>query len=175
MSQAVTRDLNIEAKRVHIANAKWWININTGEPLDRNVGELMMLVVSELAEALEGDRKNLQDDKLPHRKMFEVELADAVIRLLDIAGGFKLDLMPMKLMDPVSNIATNLLLIADVCYKAYRISLSYYVSMALQMIQDLAESQGCDLWGAYCEKMDYNAIREDHKIEARLKADGKKY
>lgn len=84
--------LNTLADRVHEANAKWWLDLQTGQPIKRNVGELLMLVVSELAEALEGDRKNLPDDKLPHRPMFEVELADAVIRILDICGGFKLDL-----------------------------------------------------------------------------------
>jgi NTP pyrophosphatase (non-canonical NTP hydrolase) len=66
-------------------NARWWRDLNTGEPIDRNIGELLMLMVSELAEAMEGHRKNLMDDKLPHRKMFEVELADLVIRVLDAA------------------------------------------------------------------------------------------
>ena len=84
--------LNTLVGRVHKANAKWWIDLKTGEPLQRNVGELLMLSVTELAEALEGHRKNLQDDKLPHRKMFEVEIADCIIRLLDIAGGMNLDL-----------------------------------------------------------------------------------
>ena len=37
-----------------------------------------MLIVSEIAEAMEGERKDLMDDKLPHRKMAEVELADAL-------------------------------------------------------------------------------------------------
>jgi hypothetical protein len=77
---------------VHEANAKWWVDLHTGEPLDRNVGELLCLVHSEISEAMEGHRKNLKDDKLPHRTMFEVELADALIRILDIAAGFKLDL-----------------------------------------------------------------------------------
>jgi len=66
-------------------NARWWRDLNTGKPIDRNIGELLMLMVSELAEAMEGHRKNLMDDKLPHRKMFEVELADLVIRVLDTA------------------------------------------------------------------------------------------
>jgi NTP pyrophosphatase (non-canonical NTP hydrolase) len=86
------RTLNDYAKEVHAANKKWWVDINTGEPLQRNVGEMLMLVVTELAEAMEGYRKNLQDDKLPHRKMFEVELADAVIRIFDIADGLGYDL-----------------------------------------------------------------------------------
>lgn len=70
----------------------WWHDIHTGEPVQRNVGELLMLIVSEVAEAMEGHRKNLQDDKLPARKMLEVELADAVIRIFDLAGsqGFSL-------------------------------------------------------------------------------------
>lgn len=70
----------------------WWSNLETGEPKQRNVGELLMLVVSELSEGMEGHRKNLDDDHLPHRKMIEVELADAVIRIFDMAGGLGLDL-----------------------------------------------------------------------------------
>ena len=84
--------INDMTLRVHEANAKWWIDLQTGQPIKRNIGELLMLSVSELSEALEGHRKDLQDDKLPHRKMFEVEIADCMIRLLDIAGGLGLDL-----------------------------------------------------------------------------------
>lgn len=84
--------LQILAERVHDVNPKWWVDLETGAPLKRNVGELLMLVVTELAEALEGDRKNLMDDKLPHRKMFEVEITDAMIRLLDISAGMHLDI-----------------------------------------------------------------------------------
>lgn len=88
----INHSLNVLATRVHEANAKWWIDIHTGAPIQRNVGELLMLCVSELSEALEGHRKNLMDDKLPHRTMFEVEIADCMIRLFDIAGGLGLDL-----------------------------------------------------------------------------------
>lgn len=84
--------LNVLAARVHKANEKWWVDLKTGERINRNVGELLMLAVSELAEAMEGHRKDLMDDKLPHRKMFEVEIADCVIRLLDISAGMGLDL-----------------------------------------------------------------------------------
>ncbi len=84
--------INKLATEVHAANANWWINLQTGEPLQRNMGELLMLCVSELSEAMEGHRKNLMDDHLPHRKMVEVELADAVIRIFDLAAGFGLDL-----------------------------------------------------------------------------------
>jgi hypothetical protein len=84
--------LNEFAERCHEANRTWWTNIETGEPLDRNTGELLMLCVSELSEAMEGHRKNLPDDKLPHRSMFEVELVDCLIRIFDLAGARGLDL-----------------------------------------------------------------------------------
>lgn len=50
-----------------------------------NDAEKIALMHSELSEALEGLRKDLMDDKLPHRKMVEVELADVVLRLMDYA------------------------------------------------------------------------------------------
>ncbi len=78
----------------HAAAVKggWWTNMETGEWLKRNKGELLMLIVSEIAEAMEGERKDLMDDKLPHRKMAEVELADALIRIFDYAGAHGYDL-----------------------------------------------------------------------------------
>lgn len=75
--------------------AGWWNDLETGAPLIERphvVGEKLMLVVSEVAEAMEGHRKGLADDKLPHRLMIEVELADAVIRIADLAGALGLDL-----------------------------------------------------------------------------------
>ena len=112
------------AKEVHEQNVRagWWTDIKTGEPLKRNMGELLCLIHSEISEAMEGYRKNLMDDKLPHRKMIEVELADAIIR-----------------------------------------------------IADTAQSEGLDIECAIEEKLAYNRVREDHKIQSRLADNGKKF
>jgi NTP pyrophosphatase (non-canonical NTP hydrolase) len=69
----------------------WWTDLETGEKKERNKGELLCLIHSEVSEAMEGARKDLMDDKLPHRKKEEVELADVIIHILDYAGGFDLD------------------------------------------------------------------------------------
>lgn len=52
---------------------------------ERNIGEALMLIVTELAEAMEAHRK--QDD--PN---FKEELADAFIRLLDLCGGLQINI-----------------------------------------------------------------------------------
>jgi NTP pyrophosphatase (non-canonical NTP hydrolase) len=70
---------------------------------ERNVGELLMLVTSELGEALEAHRKgrfadwsNVKDDGYGFASLikdtFEDEIADAVIRLLDLSAGLGIDL-----------------------------------------------------------------------------------
>ena len=72
--------------------AGWYHDLETGERIDRNFGEVIALMHSELSEALEGWRKDLMDDHLPDRKMVEVELADTIIRILDTAGAEGLDI-----------------------------------------------------------------------------------
>ena len=74
------------------ANRLWWLDLNTGLPKERNRAETLMLIVSELSEALEADRKGLNDDKLTDMDGFTTELADAVIRIFDAAHGYHLDL-----------------------------------------------------------------------------------
>src|SRR6266404_2065020 len=85
-------NLNDYRDECHKNNMKWWISIETGKPIERNKPELLMLIVSELAECMEGLRKDLMDDKIKHRKMAEVEIVDALIRIFDFAGAYGYDL-----------------------------------------------------------------------------------
>ena len=73
-------------------NAGWHTDISTGKLIERNKAEMICLMHSELSEAMEGERKNLMDDKLPHRKMAEVEMADTVIRIMDYCGRWGYDI-----------------------------------------------------------------------------------
>lgn len=88
--------INRLARDIHADNvqAGWWSDPKTGESTvdTRNRGEILMLIVSEVSEGMEGHRKGLMDDKLPHRTMLEVELADACIRIFDLAGAEGFDL-----------------------------------------------------------------------------------
>lgn len=169
-------NLNSLAARVHAANAKWWVSLETGAPIPRNVNEMLMLVVSELAEAMEGHRKGLMDDKLPHRVMPEVELADAYIRLLDLAGAYDIDLYgPRRRSVPFTdNFAENLYLITQGLTVPGEIVV-HIVRDGVHRIIELSERCGYDLDGAFEEKMAYNATRHDHTREGRLAEGGKKY
>lgn len=72
---------NLVAGAVHLtAIAKgWWEK-------ERNDGEILMLMVSELSEALEGLRHgNPPSDHIPQFSAVEEELADVVIRVMDFA------------------------------------------------------------------------------------------
>lgn len=75
------------------AEAGWWLDTDgTGKSNPLHFSNKLCLIHSEISEAMEADRKNLMDDKLPSRPGREVELADALIRILDLAGGYEMDL-----------------------------------------------------------------------------------
>lgn len=71
--------------------AGWW---DFEGPVERFAAVKVALIHSEISEVLEGLRRGLdhKDDHLPHRSSVEVELADALIRIFDLAGGLGVDL-----------------------------------------------------------------------------------
>lgn len=73
-------------------DAGWYTDLNTGEPLERNVPEMLALIHSEISEALEGYRKDSMDSHLPEHPAIDVELADAVIRIFDLCGYLNIDI-----------------------------------------------------------------------------------
>jgi NTP pyrophosphatase (non-canonical NTP hydrolase) len=86
---SVTRTINALAKHVHeMAISKGWYDGST----DRNIAELIALMHSELSEALEAARHgNPASDKIPQHSGVEEEFADCIIRILDAAERFKMN------------------------------------------------------------------------------------
>lgn len=70
----------------------WYKDPKTGWQINRNFGEVIALMHSELSEALEGARKDLSSDKIPEFTAIEEEFADTLIRLFDTAGALELRL-----------------------------------------------------------------------------------
>jgi hypothetical protein len=149
--------------------------------------------VSELSEALEGHRKDLMDDKLPHRKMVEVELVDFLIRAFDMAGGYGWDIntagkaglpnlteygehyahlynIDADFADNKMRICAFLVRCWEAKYDEYR-----YLRMAVCTTLAVMSHYQMDIQGAFDEKMAYNARRKDHTLEHRAAEGGKKY
>jgi hypothetical protein len=152
--------VNVLVAVCHKMNATWWIDPVTGDDLRKNpliVATKLALIHSEVSEALEGDRKGLMDDKLTHRPALDTELADGVIRIGDLAGakGYPIG----EALRAIGNLPRGAIGLA----------------LALRSIGELAGGLNLDLSGAVAEKSGFNLMREDHKMENRVKKGGKKY
>ena len=197
--------LNEYAARIHEDNAKWWRDPKTGNKIDWPNGIKHFLVISELVEAGEGERKELNDDKLKHRPMAEVELADTIIRIFDYVGAKKYDLDNAMsscyptLRDkrwPAMQVFFNqrffrlgdhkgkqlMQIVCAVCKifeleeaGATEFQISTGFIWLLALICDYAAIHDYDLDGAIKEKRAFNATREDHTDKARMSAGGKKW
>lgn len=182
-------EINAWCKEIHAANvaAGWWNDLETGACIKatRNRGECLMLVVSELAEAGYGHQNKLFDDKLPHYPMFDVELADTLIRIFDLAGADKLSLKADRYRistgsdfedGKLNGLMIVTMFVADAMEGHRKRKLNDYeygLTMAVAKILKIAEMQKIDLQTIMREKITFNASRADHKPENR-KADGGK-
>lgn len=182
--------LNAFAKEIYQHNKEvgWWDG-------DRSLMTVGMLIISEIGEAMEGARKDLMDDHLPHRKMVEVELADTLIRTLDLGAhlGLELDekwieVTPMIFAADMLNdghdleISESLFLLCkstvmffDTVFRIGEKSpRSAYIDLVTRILACGYMFQ-YDIETAAREKFEYNKTRADHKRENRAKEHGKKF
>lgn len=166
--------------KIHQQNVEmgWW-------DAPRPFSTFVCLFHSELSEAMEGDRKGLMDDHLPHYPMFQVELADFVIRCLDWLGSkswqdydFYVFLRKSNsiefLADMHSQVTSAYNLMNDPYYGKRQGPMKAMASAVVHCF-DHAELKGFDLHQIILEKVEYNKNRADHKKENRAKEGGKKY
>lgn len=159
-------------------NRKWWYNQDGSEIVNPD-NRLLILVISEIIEALEGYRKSLKDDKLPHRDMIEVELADAVLRMLDRMAGKKLK--------PFKNDYYKYTISGECLHNDFTAQLYHATTLLtnpltrdsteliVYYLLDIGYSLGYDLIAAIDEKRRYNSTRVDHSYESRREVNGKKF
>lgn len=180
--------INKLSRSIHadMAEVGWW------DDPERCLVSCVQLISTEIAEATEGARKDIMDDHLTHRKMVEVELADALIRLLDLGGKGTLTYTGIRSLDdttyvisPDYPIIKQLYLINRLIFKfgdllftsdiSDRDRLSYHYTDVINAILTVADQEGYNIYLTMLEKMDYNRKRADHKRENRAAAGGKKF
>lgn len=158
---------------VHGRNVKagWWSDLDTGLPKKRSVGEMFMLMVTELAEAYDAyERNNAADDKLPEYSGLAVELGDLGIRWADFCGA----LMEGSIVEtshadnPGDRMFREVMKIAET-YEAIR-----KTPEAAGEPETGDPLPMADVAVAIVDKMAFNANRPDHKIENRQKDGGKR-
>lgn len=174
-------DLNKLAKEAHANSVEkdFW----EGDPSDQH---FLMLVITELSEAIEADRKGIKADVESFKKNMgtytqedspisfehffktyikdsvEDEISDAFIRLLDLAGARNLNMNRVNFTNIVSKKKTfteNIYaIIKDLTNNKY--SLEEQVFYCLSQISRLAEILDIPLPWHVEQKMKYNKLRE---------------
>lgn len=191
-------------REIHASNltAGWWSDLKTGESIleTRNRPEMLMLAVSELAEAASGVHGG-EDDKLVHLPMYDVELGDFVIRQLDQIGAEvslgadmpdwdhlatweddiftampgRRELRAVSRNDRLMELVTSVSAAME-HYRKGRVP-NYVRTMAegVLLAFAIAEIDGIGLLDIIAQKRAFNATRADHKVENRQVDGGKAF
>ena len=134
------------------------------------------LFISELSEALEGDRKGLMDDHLPEYPMAVVELGDFIIRVLDYLGLIEYHKYhDMMVSSSGHDFQEDLLYCTELTCQYMRTLNPYKLEIAINVAMCMIHDFGYDPVEIIDAKVTYNKTRADHKIENRMKDGGKKY
>lgn len=187
--KVIRPDVNELAKQAHANAVKhgFWAD-------SPSVEHLLCLVVCELAEAVEADRKGNKADRscfsamlctwqkadqqqdpeqyaYEYKSAFDInikdtvgdELADAVIRLLDLAGGTNSQLSSwgagcMCMVNPKHTFADNIWQFISGFIKC-DLSLPAKISSAIVGLEVMSEVYDIDLWWHVRMKMYYNGLR----------------
>lgn len=160
-------------------DAGWWDKF----PVRHKRAQLAtVLVITEFAEAVEGDRKSLADDHLPQYDMRAVELADAAIRLLDLGGGLGAAFETPEVLDMrISGYSFAFKTFPEQIGELIRNLTRWTAGDRLAIIETLvgtfalAKLYDYDLEEIIAAKRAYNETRADHKKENRTKTGGKEY
>jgi len=179
-------DLNKMSKEIYKQNCLvgWWDNPK------ECIFQKLQLVSTEVAESTEGERKNLMDDHLPHRKMGEVELADALIRVLDLGGRLGIAYTETEVEESWCSEGNSIgmqhlginkaLIMLAIEYEYYYIqgyssTIEDTYSKLIDSILEVGFNQEYSVLAAVEEKLIYNKNRADHRKENRAKTNGKKF
>lgn len=168
--------------------AGWWHDPTTGALKERNRGEMMMLMISELAEMHKGIRDGGMDEHLPQYSSAMVEAGDFLIRIGDFVHGFGFDLgaKAHEWTDDVVSVHTGVVgamcAVADAMEYDRKGNLpacaAELARAALIVVSFASAFLGGSRGGLFIvahEKIAYNSQRADHKRENRLREGGKAY
>ncbi|MER9524049.1 hypothetical protein NKI96_10735 [Mesorhizobium sp. M0292] len=153
-------------------NAGWYTDRETGQPIERNFGEVVALMHSELSEALEAHRKNkARDDKLPHRAAIEVEFSDGILRILDTAAATQIDVA--SAMIPCLR---HMTLYGDLPKRLPGVDqCAVNFANAIIRILESSATRGYHQGGSVIDKNAFNRTRADHQLANRAAEGGKRY
>ena len=150
---------------------------------DISIATYFMLIITEASEAVEADRKNryalingllkkdysIEDFEVSIKDTVEDELADIIIRLLDFAGAFRVDIYPNNIdidtiikelrekNTPFSDLMYSF--ISEIICDRSVHDMSFKISLSIEYILAICKVKNIDIMWHVAQKMKYNETR----------------